>query len=332
MDQSSSGLQPGEAPLSRRALREAAEQAARRPSRTRREATAPRPAAASTNRTVAADSKVVANAERKALTDRTALTNRRTGTARAASDNRQPTAMSPVHRWIPRAAVLTSLAVATIALPLSAGAGSGASTTLLSSAPPETPAAPVGPSTLEIVANGVGDAAPPPSLAQAVPEDQRAVQAASRSEERTPLPGCDSSVQPAGTNGNLSKSGLCELWGTGNYLRPDAAVAMAALNEAYVAAYGVNMCITDSYRTLSSQYTLKSAKGGMAATPGKSEHGWGLAVDFCPETYQNTAKWKWLKANAPKYGWDNPAWARPGGSGATEPWHWEYTEGVESRG
>lgn len=309
MDQSS-GLQSGDAPLSRRALREAAEQAARRPSRTRRET----PARTST------------------LSSRPAASARPSTSARpSASAGRQASSLSPAHRWIPRAAVLTSLAVATIALPLSAGAGNGAATTLLTSAD-DAPAAPVGPSTLEIVANGVGDVTPPPSLAQAVPEEQRAVQAASRSEGRSPLPGCDSAVQAAGTNGNLSKSTLCELWGTGNYLRADAAVAMAALNEAYVSAYGVNMCITDSYRTLSSQYSLKSTKGGLAATPGKSEHGWGLAVDFCPETYQSTAKWKWLKANAPLFGWDNPAWARPGGSGATEPWHWEYTEGVESRG
>ncbi|MEP7764098.1 M15 family metallopeptidase [Sanguibacter sp. 25GB23B1] len=253
---------------------------------------------------------------------------------RPSAGARQQAPVSAAHRWIPRAAVLTSLAVATIALPLSAGAGggsgSGSSSTLLASTP-EAPAVPVGPSTLEIVANGVGDVTPPPSLAQAVPAEQRTVQAASRSETRTPLPGCDSAVEAAGTNGNLSKSTLCELWGTGNYLRGDAAVSIAALNEAYVSEYGVNMCITDSYRTLSSQYSLKSAKGGLAATPGKSEHGWGLAVDFCPETYQSTAKWKWLKANGPLYGWDNPAWARPGGSGATEPWHWEFTEGVESR-
>ncbi|PFG32598.1 D-alanyl-D-alanine carboxypeptidase-like protein [Sanguibacter antarcticus] len=228
--------------------------------------------------------------------------------------------------------MLTSLAVATIALPLSSvvGAGTATSTSLLASTP-DAPAAPVGPSTLEIVANSVEDTTttPPASLAQAVPEEQRTVLAASRSEERTPLPGCDSDVQPTGTNGNLLKSTLCELWGSGNYLRADAAVAIAALNEAYVSEYGVNMCITDSYRTLSSQYSLKSAKGAYAATPGTSEHGWGLAVDLCPETYQSTAKWTWMKANGPLYGWDNPAWARPGGSGATEPWHWELTEAVE---
>jgi D-alanyl-D-alanine carboxypeptidase len=32
----------------------------------------------------------------------------------------------------------------------------------------------------------------------------------------------------------------------------------------------------------------------------------------------------WLLENAPAFGWDNPAWARKGGSGPYEPWHFEY--------
>ena len=270
-------LAAGDVPLSRRALREAAEQESRRSSRTRRP---------------------------KATSSRAAV--------------------APGHRWIPRAAILTSLAVATIAVPLSAGAGNSGSTEII--AAPESD--PVGPSTLSIIGQSGTEAAPPASVAQAVSADERTMLAASRSEERSPLPGCDVSAKPVGSNGKLSSEGLCELWGSGNYARADAAVALAALNEAYVQKYGSNMCITDGYRSLSSQYTLKSTKGGLAATPGKSEHGWGLAVDLCAQTYQGTAKTQWLRTNAPLFGWDNPAWARPGGSGATEPWHWEFTAGV----
>lgn len=272
-------LVPGDAPLSRRALREAAERESRRPSRTRKN-----------------------------------------------SSTSSRAAVAPGHRWIPRAAILTSLAVATIAVPLSAGAGSTEPVEVV--AAPE--ADPIGPSTLSIVGTTEVEAAPPASVAQAVSAEDRTVLAASRAEERSPLPGCDASALPQGTNGKLSTEGLCELWGSGNYARADAAVALAALNEAYVQAYGSNMCITDGYRSLSSQYVLKSTKGGLAATPGTSEHGWGLAVDLCASTYQGTAKTQWLRTNAPLYGWDNPAWARPGGSGATEPWHWEYTSGVEA--
>jgi hypothetical protein len=32
------------------------------------------------------------------------------------------------------------------------------------------------------------------------------------------------------------------------------------------------------------------------------------------------------------FGWENPAWARPGGSGPYERWHWEYTKGVMADG
>ena len=271
-------LVSGDAPLSRRALREAAERESRRPNRTRRSTTSSR------------------------------------------------AAVAPGHRWIPRAAILTSLAVATIAVPLTAGAGAPETSEVV--AAPDTE--PVGPSTLSIVGTTGTDEAPPASVAQAVSAEERTVLAASRAQERSPLPGCDSSAKPKGTNGKLSTEGLCELWGSGNYARADAAVALAALNEVYVQEYGTNMCITDGYRSLSSQVTLKSTKGGLAATPGKSEHGWGLAVDLCASTYQGAAKTKWLRTNAPLFGWDNPAWARPGGSGATEPWHWEFTEGVEA--
>lgn len=222
--------------------------------------------------------------------------------------------------------------MATIAIPLTAGAGSSGTSASADVAAEtvEATGAPVGPSTLSIVGAAGAEEAPPASLAQAVSAEERTVLAASRSEERSPLPGCDVSVKPSGSNGQLATDTLCDLWDSGEMLRADAAVALAALNESYVATYGTEMCINDSYRTLSSQYTLKSTKGGLAATPGYSEHGWGLAVDLCAETYQSAAKTKWLRANAPLYGWDNPAWARPGGSGATEPWHWEFTEGVEA--
>jgi hypothetical protein len=33
--------------------------------------------------------------------------------------------------------------------------------------------------------------------------------------------------------------------------------------------------------------------------------------------------------NAPRYGWINPAWAQPGGSGPQEAWHWEFNCAAE---
>ena len=33
----------------------------------------------------------------------------------------------------------------------------------------------------------------------------------------------------------------------------------------------------------------------------------------------------------PVFGWSNPAWARRGGGGTFEPWHWEFTEAVAEK-
>ncbi|MEL7977988.1 M15 family metallopeptidase [Isoptericola sp. F-RaC21] len=144
------------------------------------------------------------------------------------------------------------------------------------------------------------------------------------------LPGCDGVAAGSGSNGQIPSSELCTLWDGRTQVRADAAVALAELNEAYKAAWGESMCITDGFRSYAQQVATKAAKGYLAARPGTSNHGWGLAIDICPETYSGS-RWDWLAANAPAYGWDNPNWARPGGS-KYEPWHWEYTAGVTQMG
>jgi hypothetical protein len=100
--------------------------------------------------------------------------------------------------------------------------------------------------------------------------------------------------------------------------RPDAAAAFDQLNAAYRARFGTGISVTDSYRDYPTQVRTKAAKGHLAATPGTSNHGWGMAMDIGI----NSAQYNWLRANAPRYGWDNPPWARPGGS-KEEKWHWE---------
>jgi LAS superfamily LD-carboxypeptidase LdcB len=64
----------------------------------------------------------------------------------------------------------------------------------------------------------------------------------------------------------------------------------------------------------------------MAAVPGTSIHGWGRAVDLQDPTGKMTFDspgYRWLQANAWRFGFVHPAWAEPGGS-APEPWHWEH--------
>ena len=64
-----------------------------------------------------------------------------------------------------------------------------------------------------------------------------------------------------------------------------------------------------------------------AAVPGTSVHGWGRAVDFedgAGELTFSSDGYRWLQANAARFGFFHPAWAEPGGS-SPEPWHWEHS-------
>ncbi len=152
---------------------------------------------------------------------------------------------------------------------------------------------------------------------------------ASRGQARAVLADCPSSpVAPDAQNGRLDTNELCEIWSDGLLLRSDAAIALARLNAEYASTWGQDLCLTDAYRSYGQQVTVRSAKPGLAARPGTSQHGWGLAVDLCEaEASTGTDRAVWMVENAPAFGWDNPDWARPGGSGPFEPWHWEFVAG-----
>lgn len=126
-------------------------------------------------------------------------------------------------------------------------------------------------------------------------------------------------------NGMIPASGLCPVWGApGERLSPTAAASFNALSKAYAAQTGVPLCITDSYRSLPDQISVKVKRGRFAATPGTSRHGLGRAVDLCGgvEDFGSPAH-RWMRQNAPLYGWFHPSWAAAGGS-LPEPWHWEF--------
>ena len=127
------------------------------------------------------------------------------------------------------------------------------------------------------------------------------------------------------TNGAAPPQALCPATADGSQLlRCDAAVAYRMLAAAFESGTGEPLCITDSYRSRLGQERVFVAKPHLAASPGTSVHGWGLAVDLCGgverfDTTQNT----WLLAQAPAFGWHHPTWAAAGGS-RPEPWHFEY--------
>lgn len=126
-------------------------------------------------------------------------------------------------------------------------------------------------------------------------------------------------------NGMIPTEALCALAGVSYHaLRCDAAHAYDAMSAAYAKRFGSPICITDSYRSFAAQVTLYGQKPSLAAIPGTSNHGWAMAVDLCGGIESFTSpEHDWMVANAPKYGWLHPDWARQGG-GREEPWHWEF--------
>jgi hypothetical protein len=58
-----------------------------------------------------------------------------------------------------------------------------------------------------------------------------------------------------------------------------------------------------------------------AATPGTSNHGWGIAVD-CPSGRAQA----WMRQHAHRFGWSNAEGRRVG-----EPWHWGYVGGYRPK-
>ncbi|GAB2498476.1 hypothetical protein GCM10027063_42520 [Promicromonospora xylanilytica] len=126
-------------------------------------------------------------------------------------------------------------------------------------------------------------------------------------------------------NGRIPAAVLCPLeFAPGHMLRCDAAERLTALNEQFEQEFGYPIPITDSYRSYELQVAVASAKPHLAAIPGTSNHGWGIAVDLGnPIAGGNSAEYVWLRVHGPDYGWDNPSWAQLGGS-KPEPWHFEF--------
>jgi zinc D-Ala-D-Ala carboxypeptidase len=117
-------------------------------------------------------------------------------------------------------------------------------------------------------------------------------------------------------NGKIPASAL-EHVGTGKHkLWAPAAESLTRLIDD-AKRDGVTVGITDSYRPYAEQVDLAHRKGlysqgGLAAKPGTSEHGWGMAADLD----LNAKALTWMRANGEKYGFDENV--------PRETWHWAY--------
>ncbi|WP_298459147.1 D-alanyl-D-alanine carboxypeptidase family protein [uncultured Cellulomonas sp.] len=139
-------------------------------------------------------------------------------------------------------------------------------------------------------------------------------------------------VAQAAPNGEIPLDVLCPVAiAPDALLRCDAAAAFDRLADAYRADVGRDLRVVSSYRSLETQVAVKATRGGLAASPGRSNHGLGLAVDladFGGVGDFTAPAYRWMQENAAQLGWHHPAAMEPGGAGPQEPWHWEYgTEG-----
>ena len=85
-------------------------------------------------------------------------------------------------------------------------------------------------------------------------------------------------------NGQIPSEALAPIGVGAHRLWAPAATAFQQMSAA-AAADGVTIGVTDSYRSYDSQVDLARRKGlysqgGLAATPGTSNHGWGMALDL----------------------------------------------------
>lgn len=104
----------------------------------------------------------------------------------------------------------------------------------------------------------------------------------------------------------------------GKVMRSDAA---AAYNRMYAdaKAAGITLKVNSGFRTMAEQQALyrayQNGTGNLAAKPGYSNHQGGIAVDINVGG-TGTSTYRWLAANASKYGFARTV--------PSEPWHWEF--------
>ncbi|MDI6098097.1 M15 family metallopeptidase [Actinoplanes sp. NEAU-A12] len=117
-------------------------------------------------------------------------------------------------------------------------------------------------------------------------------------------------------NGKIPEHALGRVGQTNHKLWAPAAESLNRMVED-AKRDGVKIGITDSYRPYTEQVDLAKRKGlysqgGLAAKPGTSEHGWGMATDLDLDSKAQS----WMRKNAGNYGFVENV--------PREPWHWAY--------
>ena len=143
-----------------------------------------------------------------------------------------------------------------------------------------------------------------------------------------PLPAACQS-RGVGTNGCLDPATLCVVQ-RDQLLNCKAVEPFNELSAAFEAKFGHGLYVDCGYRNFDAQQAMFARYGSpRAAIPGKSNHGWGLAIDLpdweypseyppgqAAEIKYGTPQENWLIAHAPKFGWHFDVQG--------EPWHMDY--------
>ncbi|MFC4064037.1 M15 family metallopeptidase [Actinoplanes subglobosus] len=121
-------------------------------------------------------------------------------------------------------------------------------------------------------------------------------------------------------NGKIPAGALGQVGNTNHRLWAPAAENLNRMIEDARQA-GVKIGITDSYRPYAEQVDLARRKGlysqgGLAARPGTSEHGWGMATDLD----LNSEALAWMRKNAKNYGFVENV--------PRESWHWAFRPNI----
>lgn len=144
-------------------------------------------------------------------------------------------------------------------------------------------------------------------------------------------------------NGKLAAGSLFPTGQAGMLLVVAAAASFARTAAEVYRRYGWKVKINDAYRDYDTQVKLFLARftttpvsgvinvwwngkrwylrpgQSMAAIPGTSNHGWGLAIDVDDLGGFNATKWKQFREVAARNGWNNDE-----GKSIGEWWHWVY--------
>lgn len=154
-------------------------------------------------------------------------------------------------------------------------------------------------------------------------------------------------------NGDLPSTRMMTLGSCS--LERDAAYALSLMLDA-ARADGISLAMEDCYRSYGAQAKAyerrcpleeeeiyerdpetgenvlvgvkrsRSCSGPPIAMAGRSNHGWGRAIDFSTGRRVlgcQDAAFLWLQENGGRFGWVHPEWAECGRP-SREPWHWEW--------